>query len=150
MIRNSLEPRLNLLAAFSTSQLLLANRGIFGSVTEVGCTGGGAYKYGDEFHDKFGTKVVKYDEMECLITGLNFLMENDPAEIFIYPDGEDTTDPRPFSGTAPLPDPVVHRPGEGETIYPYLLCNVGSGVSFVVVDQHSQERIAGSGGSKTW
>lgn len=89
---------------------------------------------------------------ECLVTGINFLLRNDPAEVFVYPDGEDASDPRPFSGGGPLLEPVVHTPAPGETIHPYLLANVGSGVSFVVVDENSQERIAGSalGGATYW
>lgn len=43
--------------------MLMANKGVLGDVEEIGCTGGGAYKYGEEFQEKFGTKVVKYDEM---------------------------------------------------------------------------------------
>ncbi|KAI9027939.1 type II pantothenate kinase [Hyaloraphidium curvatum] len=133
-------------------QLLLANPGVLGGVQEIGCTGGGAYKYGEEFQEKFGTHVVKYDEMECLVTGINFLLRNVPDEVFVYPDGEDTSDPRPFAGSAPLAAPEVYQPAEGESIHPYLLANVGSGVSFVVVDEHSQERIAGSalGGATYW
>ena len=36
----------------------------------VVATGGGAYKYYDTIKDVLGLKVVREDEMECLITGM--------------------------------------------------------------------------------
>ena len=62
--------------------------------------------------------VDKEDEICCLIKGCNFLLKNIPDEVFIY-----------------------HRHGSPEykfqgvehDIFPYLLVNIGSGVSLVKV-----------------
>lgn len=38
-------------------------------------TGGGAYKYADLFKEKFGVRLDKEDEMDCLVAGSNFLLK---------------------------------------------------------------------------
>ena len=38
------------------------------------CTGGGAHKFSQAFQDKLGIEVKKCDELECLVTGLNFCL----------------------------------------------------------------------------
>lgn len=66
----------------------------------------------------FVIRVEKEDEMTCLIKGCNFLLKNISDEAFIY-----------------------HRHGNPEyefqladpNIFPYLLVNIGSGVSIMKV-----------------
>jgi type II pantothenate kinase len=50
----------------------------------VHATGGGAYKFASLIRERLGTQIHKYDEMECLISGLNFLLKNLPDESFTY------------------------------------------------------------------
>ena len=66
-------------------------------------------------------RVEKEDEMSCLITGCNFVLKNIRDEVFIY-----------------------HRHGnpeykfesfDPEGMFPYVLVNIGSGVSIVKVGQ---------------
>lgn len=38
-------------------------------------TGGGAYKFADLFKEKLSVSLDKEDEMECLVTGANFLLK---------------------------------------------------------------------------
>ncbi len=102
----------------------------------VMATGGGAYKYYDDMKDVFGVEVLREDEMECLIMGLDFFITEIPREVFAY--GE--TDPMHFE--EPRAD-----------IYPYLLVNIGSGVSMVKVSGPRQfERVGGTslGGGTLW
>lgn len=102
----------------------------------VMATGGGAYKYYDDMKEVFGVEVLREDEMECLIMGLDFFITEIPREVFAY--GE--TDPMHFE--EPRAD-----------IYPYLLVNIGSGVSMVKVSGPRQfERIGGTslGGGTLW
>ena len=102
----------------------------------VVATGGGAYKYYDEMKKVLGVEVLREDEMECLIMGLDFFITEIPREVFTYSE----TDPMPFQ------EPRVD-------IYPYLLVNIGSGVSMIKVSGPRQfERIGGTslGGGTLW
>lgn len=104
----------------------------------IKATGGGAYKYAYLIQEKLGLSVDKEDEMECLIKGCNFLLKNISDEAFVY-----------------------HRHGNPEyefqtadpNIFPYLLVNIGSGVSIMKVESEEKyERIGGTatGGGTFW
>ncbi|XP_022734130.1 pantothenate kinase 2-like isoform X3 [Durio zibethinus] len=41
----------------------------------IKATGGGAYKFADLFKEKLGITLDKEDEMDCLVTGANFLLK---------------------------------------------------------------------------
>ncbi|KID72548.1 Pantothenate kinase [Metarhizium brunneum] len=102
----------------------------------VMATGGGAYKFYDKIRDALGVDVLREDEMECLIIGLDFFITEIPREVFTYSE----TDPMHF---------VTPR----ERIYPYLLVNIGSGVSILKVDgPRSYQRVGGTslGGGTLW
>lgn len=62
--------------------------------------------------------VDKEDEMTCLIKGCNFVLRNIPHEAFVYAKHADSE----FRFQTTQPD-----------IFPYLLVNIGSGVSIVKV-----------------
>uniref|UniRef100_A0A673H587 4'-phosphopantetheine phosphatase n=1 Tax=Sinocyclocheilus rhinocerous TaxID=307959 RepID=A0A673H587_9TELE len=89
------------------------------------------------------TKVIKAtvdkeDEMTCLIKGCNFVLKNIPHEAFVYAKHADSE--FRFQNTHP-------------DIFPYLLINIGSGVSIVKVEAEDKfERIGGSsiGGGTFW
>jgi type II pantothenate kinase len=38
-------------------------------------TGGGSYKFGDDFQEKLGVSLDKLDEMDSVVSGANFLLE---------------------------------------------------------------------------
>lgn len=102
----------------------------------VMATGGGAYKYHDLIKDELGVDVLREDEMECLIIGLDFFITEIPREVFTYSD----TDP-------------MHFVSPSDDIYPYLLVNIGSGVSFLKVSgPRKYERVGGTslGGGTLW
>ncbi|RIA98345.1 fumble-domain-containing protein, partial [Glomus cerebriforme] len=105
----------------------------------IKATGGGAHKFYDSFTKKLkGVKVEKEDEMECLITGLNFLIAEIPNEVFTYSEN----DPMCFVDT---PNPA--------NMFPYMLVNIGSGVSILKVTKPDKfERISGTslGGGTLW
>lgn len=69
----------------------------------------------DSLHDG---RVDKEDEMTCLIKGCNFVLRNIPHEAFMYIKHADSE----FRFQTTQPD-----------IFPYLLVNIGSGVSIVKV-----------------
>ncbi|KAI9675038.1 MAG: hypothetical protein M1817_001444 [Caeruleum heppii] len=102
----------------------------------VMATGGGAYKYYDDVRKALGVEVLREDEMECLIIGLDFFITEIPNEVFTYSE----TDPMQYA--EPHSD-----------IYPYLLVNIGSGVSMIKVSgPRHYERIGGTslGGGTLW
>uniref|UniRef100_A0A8C7RZN6 4'-phosphopantetheine phosphatase n=1 Tax=Oncorhynchus mykiss TaxID=8022 RepID=A0A8C7RZN6_ONCMY len=89
------------------------------------------------------TKVIKAtgggeDEMTCLIKGCNFVLRNITHEAFVYVKHADSE--FRFQNTHP-------------DIFPYLLINIGSGVSiFKVESEDTFERVGGSsiGGGTFW
>ncbi|KAJ4377777.1 hypothetical protein N0V83_000607 [Neocucurbitaria cava] len=105
----------------------------------VMATGGGAFKYYDRITEALGVEVIREDEMECLIIGLDFFINEIPNEVFTY------SEESPVTFTPHPPDPP--------NIYPYLLVNIGSGVSMIKVSGPRQfERIGGTslGGGTLW
>ncbi|KAJ6719581.1 PANTOTHENATE KINASE [Salix purpurea] len=102
----------------------------------IKATGGGAYKFSDLFKEKLGISLEKEDEMECLVTGANFLLKAVNHEAFTYLNGQ-----KEFVQ-------IDHN-----DLYPYLLVNIGSGVSMVKVDGDGKfERVSGTsvGGGTFW
>ncbi|KAG0679109.1 Pantothenate kinase [Kluyveromyces marxianus] len=104
-------------------------------------TGGGSYKFYDLMVKQFPTVIgiERSDEMDCLIKGLDFFIHEIPNEIFTYNDleGENAVEPS-------------HN---CNSIYPYMLVNIGSGVSILKVDSPKTfSRVGGSslGGGTLW
>uniref|UniRef100_A0A3Q3IL32 4'-phosphopantetheine phosphatase n=1 Tax=Monopterus albus TaxID=43700 RepID=A0A3Q3IL32_MONAL len=104
----------------------------------IKATGGGAHKFKELIERKLGLKVDREDEMTCLIKGCNFVLRNIPHEAFVY---------------AKHADPEFRFQTTHPDIFPYLLVNIGSGVSIVKVESEDKfERIGGSsiGGGTFW
>ncbi|EEB05414.1 fumble family pantothenate kinase [Schizosaccharomyces japonicus yFS275] len=101
-------------------------------------TGGGAYKFYEQMRRELKVDIVREDEMECLIAGLNFFINSIPREVF-------TLD----LSTCKLS--FQEDPSRGK--YPHMLVNIGSGVSILKVNGPSDfERVGGSslGGGTLW
>nr|GMD13338.1 pantothenate kinase 1 [Ipomoea batatas] len=99
-------------------------------------TGGGAFKFADLFKEKLGITLDKVDEMDCLVAGANFLLESRHQEAFTYMDGK-----------------KEYQQIDQNDLYPYLLVNIGSGVSMIKVDGDNKfERVSGTsiGGGTFW
>ena len=83
--------------------------------------------------------VLQEDEMECLIKGLDFFITEIPKEVFTYHDND-------------VENPMHYQEARSD-VYPYLLVNIGSGVSMIKVSGPSQyQRIGGTslGGGTLW
>jgi len=105
----------------------------------VMATGGGAYKFYDRIRERLGVVVQREDEMECLIKGLDFFITQIPMEVFTYNDTD-------------AENTIQYQEARSD-IYPYLLVNIGSGVSMIKVSGPSQfQRIGGTslGGGTFW
>lgn len=117
-------------------------------ITYILATGGGAHKFSLVMTAAFRKsrlpmKIVAKDEMECLIKGLDWLITKIPNEIFTYDLKQ--------HNTRFIPNPYTSN----EHIYPYLLVNIGLGVSMVKVTGPGPsgfERVGGSslGGGTLW
>ncbi|KAL6187058.1 hypothetical protein ACLB2K_043174 [Fragaria x ananassa] len=102
----------------------------------IKATGGGAYKFADLFKEKLGVCLSKEDEMDSLVAGANFLLKSVQDEVFTYMDGQ-----KEFAQI------------DQDNLYPYLLVNIGSGVSMIKVDGPGKfERVSGTnvGGGTFW
>ncbi|XP_073148626.1 pantothenate kinase 2 isoform X1 [Henckelia pumila] len=110
-----------------------------GSDTEntiIKATGGGAHKYADLFKERLGISIEKEDEMDCLVAGANFLLKAIRHEAFTHMEGQ-----KEFVQI------------DSNDMFPYLLVNIGSGVSMIKVDGDGVfERVSGTnvGGGTYW
>lgn len=94
----------------------------------IKASGGGAYKFADVFKEKLGIFLDKLDEMDSVVAGANFLLKKVPGESFTYMDGKRV--------------PVNINQ---EKLFPYLLVNIGSGVSMIkVTGNNKYERVTGT------
>ncbi|KAH1216864.1 Pantothenate kinase 2 [Glycine max] len=102
----------------------------------IKATGGGAYKYADLLKERLGVSLDKEDEMNCLVAGANFLLKAIRHEAFTHMEGH-----KEFVQIDP------------NDLFPYLLVNIGSGVSMIKVDGDGKfERVSGTnvGGGTYW
>lgn len=102
----------------------------------IKATGGGAYKFADLFKERLGVSIEKEDEMDCLVSGANFLLKAIRHEAFTHMEGQ-----KEFVQ-------IDHN-----DLFPYLLVNIGSGVSIIKVDGDGKfQRVSGTnvGGGTYW
>lgn len=102
----------------------------------IKATGGGAYKFADLFKERLGVSIDKEDEMNCLMAGANFLLKAIRHEAFTHMEGQ-----KEFVQI------------DQNELFPYLLVNIGSGVSMIKVDGDGKfQRISGTnvGGGTYW
>lgn len=91
-------------------------------------TGGGSFKFGDDFREKLGVSLDKLDEMDSVVSGANFLLQNVPGAAFTHMNGK-----RNSIDISP------------DNLFPYLLVNIGSGVSILKVTGNRKfERVTGT------
>ncbi|KAF9626720.1 hypothetical protein IFM89_038894 [Coptis chinensis] len=102
----------------------------------IKATGGGAYKFADIFKERLGVSIEKEEEMNSLVSGANFLLKAIRHEAFTHMEGQ-----KKFVQI------------DQNDLFPYLLVNIGSGVSIIKVDgDGNYERISGTnvGGGTYW
>ncbi|KAB2609337.1 pantothenate kinase 2 [Pyrus ussuriensis x Pyrus communis] len=102
----------------------------------IKATGGGAYKFADLFKERLGVSLDKEDEMNCLVSGANFLLKAIRHEAFTHMEGQ-----KEFVQI------------DQNELFPYLLVNIGSGVSIIKVDGDGKfQRVSGTnvGGGTYW
>lgn len=148
---------------------------------QIIATGGGAFKFYDLLMNEFvhlnvnetcsnqnvcSNKIFQFDEMECLIKGLNFCLNINDNEIFTYNDSNGINyinihqNSNSISNSSSESDNdstslnlLSTNKNENYPIYPYMLVNIGSGVSILkVTAENIFTRIGGSslGGGTLW
>jgi pantothenate kinase len=102
--------------------------------SKVSCicaTGGGSVKFKEKLMNELKVDIVQEDEMESLITGLNFLIRQIASEVFTYDERRE--------------EPIIYLENTSSELFPYMLVNIGSGVSIIkVTSEDSYERISGT------
>ncbi|KAG4098505.1 fumble [Neocallimastix lanati (nom. inval.)] len=117
---------------------LIFQNDIIKNIKQISCTGGGSYKFEEYFRENYDIEIKKYDEFKSLLAGLNTLLKYSPNESYHYKIDDTIND-----SDKPIPD--VYD-ADAKSIFPYLLVNVGSGVSVLhVKDENTFERVSGSG-----
>ena len=97
-------------------------------------------------------QLHKADELESLISGIEFIAENYSDECYYYDNPLDPEKCRKViwrwsSARCSSTDEQYVKEGRNESglQYPYVVCNIGSGVSVLVVEGHNKfERVSGS------
>ncbi|ORX86478.1 pantothenate kinase 1 [Basidiobolus meristosporus CBS 931.73] len=124
---------------FETSRMhqaikLIRSQNMLSGVKSISVTGGGAFKFSELVKDELGCLITKRDEMYCLIHGLNFLLRNVSNEVYYFVEPEDDTNEETAICDV------------REEMFPYLLVNLGTGVSILKVSGWDDfERVSGSG-----
>jgi type II pantothenate kinase len=112
---------------------------LFNMKDTLNVTGGGAFKFEKMLKERLNVAINKLDEMRMLVNGLNFVLSHVEKEVFTY---SHETKKQTF-----VP------PQDEEDMFPYLLVNIGSGVSILKVSSRDQfQRVSGSsiGGGTFW
>lgn len=123
---------------FATSQMpefikMAKDKGLADMIDDVCATGGGAYKFDEEIKSHLNINLRKSDELDSIIYGIHFIDKHNSARECYYLQD-------------PLDDEKCHSVRyDFSQPYPYLVVNIGSGVSILAVySPTSYSRISGS------
>lgn len=123
---------------FSTNQMsefikMAKNKGLAEHIDDVCATGGGAYKFEEEIKENLGIHLRKSDELDSVIYGIHHIDKYNSSRECYYLRN-------------PLSDTGLEKiPYDFSQPYPYLVVNIGSGVSILAVySPTSYSRIWGS------
>ncbi|XP_037953775.1 pantothenate kinase 1-like [Teleopsis dalmanni] len=95
-------------------------------------TGGGAFKFEDDFRKELNLDLSKIDEVDALIKGIFFAEDQNRSECYYYENCANITE-------------CEKRAFDFSKSYPFILVNIGSGVSILAVHgSDNYERVSGS------
>jgi type II pantothenate kinase len=116
---------------------LIKSHGLNQHITKLYATGGGAQKFKDVFKQNVGIEIIPLDELGTIVKALSFLVSQNPQEIYQLTglDNKHTA-----STTTHVPVDLGNN-----NLYPYMLCNIGSGVSILHVNSKDDyKRVSGT------
>uniref|UniRef100_A0AC35U603 Pantothenate kinase n=1 Tax=Rhabditophanes sp. KR3021 TaxID=114890 RepID=A0AC35U603_9BILA len=131
---------------------LVKSRGFADMSSTVCATGGGAVKYAKDAEMELNMQLHKSDELESLIKGIEFVAANFADECYYYDNPLDDDNWKKIiwrwsSGRCSSKDAITieNEKCEEGLQYPYVVVNIGSGVSVLVVRSSSDfKRVSGS------
>jgi type II pantothenate kinase len=166
---------------FETRQMeaamdLIRSNKLHSSICEMGATGGGAHKYAAAWERVLGIKILKEDELDSLVAGMQFVLSTVMGECYTFrprmptdssssstcedeaPDSEHKMSEEEASSSSKGDEWWWSRKVKRDAIspsatYPYLLVTIGTGVSILRVDgPRKHVRVSGStiGGGTYW
>lgn len=100
---------------------LSKSKGIATLASTICATGGGAYKFEEDFQREVNLTLHKFDELDCLIRGIEYIEDNNmdrECYYFLNPRNEELCEKITYDFSNP---------------YPFLVVNIGSGVSILAV-----------------
>ncbi|XP_070541275.1 pantothenate kinase 3-like isoform X2 [Ptychodera flava] len=113
---------------------LVKSKNLSSVADKICATGGGAYKFAEDVREIVNMKLEKYDELDCLISGIHFIDSKIPNECYYWGNVD------PFNSEACEKIPYDFRDP-----YPYLVVNIGSGVSVLSVKSQTDfKRVSGT------
>lgn len=122
---------------FPTSEMkafleLAKSKGMATMSSTVCATGGGAYKFEADFRREVNLELHKFDEMDSLLSGIHYIEANNLRECYYW--------------SNPTDDQLCHKEVyDFSDPYPYLVVNIGSGVSVLAVYSPSHyKRVTGT------
>ncbi|KAH9415342.1 Pantothenate kinase 1 [Dermatophagoides pteronyssinus] len=122
---------------FPTSEMpvflnMAASKGLASTSSTICATGGGAFKFEKDFQHECRLQLHKFDELDSLIHGLHYIEASNPHECYYFE-------------MARSPSMATKRPYDFSRPYPFLVVNIGSGVSILAVySPDSYRRVSGS------
>lgn len=137
----------------------LSSSGVIENIKTIACTGGGAHKYGATIAEELDITVQQTDELACLVRGMHYAIMNVPNECYAYRrvestgqsiDGKDVWVKDIKKDILKIP---MANGGVASSPDPYLVVNIGSGVSILKVSGNDKfERVSGTslGGGTYW
>lgn len=159
----------------SAMDLIRSNK-LHSSICEMGATGGGAHKYAPAWERVLGIKILKEDELDSLVAGMQFVLSTVVGECYTFRPrirkSSSSGNSSSHSGDESDSDENHGNDADDEkgdewwwsrkvrrdaispsSTYPYLLVTIGTGVSILRVDGPRQHvRVSGStiGGGTYW
>ena len=125
---------------------LLAAQDLHHDIDEIFTTGGGAYKYATLFSESLGITLKPVDELGVVVKGISWLLKRPLSDEVCWLGEEDRAN-KSFESECHFIDSGASH------LFPFILVNIGSGVSIVRVDGTDKfERVSGSalGGGTFW
>jgi len=110
---------------FPTAQMeafaaLARGKGMAELASTLCATGGGAYKFQALIEKAVELNLHKFDEIDSLVRGLDYMGRSNSSELFFYDNPQD-------------PEHCQKTIYNSEELFPFLLVNIGSGVSILSV-----------------
>jgi len=111
---------------------LAKEKGMAETLSTVCATGGGAFKFENDIRKELNMTLHKFDELDSLIGGIQFIEHNNSKELYYWenPGDDQLACKKTYDFTNP---------------YPFMLVNIGSGVSIMCVKGPGQYmRVSGT------